>query len=44
MGNGNVVNLLLQLKCLIAMLQISLLEAVCVIKEKKIAQLVAVVY
>ena len=39
MGNGNVVNFLLQLKCLIAMLQISLLEAVCVIKEKKLHNL-----
>ena len=41
-GNGNLVNLLLQVKSLIARLQISLLEAVCVIKQKKIAQLVVV--
>jgi len=34
-GNGNLVNLLLQVKSLIARLQISLLEAVCVIKQKK---------
>jgi len=41
-GNANIVNQLLQLKSLIARLQISLLEAVCVIK--KIAQLVAILY
>ena len=35
MGNANLVNQLLQLKSLIARLQISLLEAVCVIKQKK---------
>ena len=39
MGNANLVNQLLQLKSLIARLQISLLEAVCVIKEKKLHNL-----